>query len=1398
MNLSKLSLLVTGLLLGSVAMAQPTISSISSKSAASGTSFTITGTGFNTTAASNTVYFGAAKATVSSASATSLSVTVPNSATYGSIRVVNTGTNLSVLSKEKFAPTWGGTSTALASSKFSTSSLTISGLAATGSNSSIIRRNMGLGDFNNDGSVDIAVMDYTNKKLLVYTNTSSGTTTISSYTAAYTSSATSKSPYDIDVVDFNNDGLLDIIVATSGNVVCFKNTTSGGSVTFSSTSLTVASSFAYLKCADVNIDGKMDIIGFTRVNFTTGAGSIYIYKNTSSSTTPSINTTATTITGLTNLMDLDLGDVNNDGLFDIVLANKTTTSKILLNTSSAGNVSFQSYTSGISLTTSGNGFAVKIADLNLDGKNDIIIGQMNSTEMIVYQNNYSSGTLSASNFSSVTIKNANPTASTSVTSWVIDVGDFDGDGKPDIANGLYGIMSTTTYGGITLIKNDCAANGTITASNFTPNADILSSSVAKNWANAFICDMNKDGKPDIIATTFNKNLNILTNNITLTPVLSSVTATSATLSSGTTYDIAWESSTSGAITKEFFVKTSDYSSTDKLQVLLSSSSGGSATNWVSSNSVTGGSAVSIGNTSGTATYVTPGSGNKTTTFNITFNGTTAGTYYGTITFRYANSSNTASGTTYTYRCTVTVAAKTYSYTGGSYSNLFSGSNTTPSNATPSKDDKITIDAADTQTVVVSSDNQIKQIKVKEGTELTINCSKSGGSKITIDSTFEIEAGAKVKVRGNDTLKFELSKGAKAIIKGSFETESEDGIKKPKVKFTGEGEVHFEGDVKCGANSRMEFSHTADKHIHFDGREQTIDGDGEIEFDEHCHVHFGDGTAPATVNINKPLKCRGKYKLEDSVEIVSNAPNSSSADDWNAWEPTLQLKNDGTYIGSLDTLGKGSTITGGVKWEMWNSAVRSFRTVSFPFENGINLSQITDDLVISGTISTVNPDSISTSCSYCKPSCYYWDETTSAFVAYSGKDTANKVPLGQGILLFFRGMLDNGYGDPNAKANYGVIDIKGQVHTGNFVKNLAYKGTGVFKGYNLVGNPYPSNIDFTKLYRTNVSNYFQIFDPRTKSYNVWNKTSGTLVRTGSTAFTSGPVAQSSIIEAGASFFAIATANNAKITFFESAKSTLTPNTTAFKEEATKLRCNQLGMSMNIPYDTLPYMDAAVIEWDAAYQNSKLGWDEYEVRKFYGGYVGIGSYSVDNEWLTQENRPYTENKIQSFPLKTKTNLYETHRITFSTCPTASKDTTYKIKLVDKFLKKTIEIKDSTQYEFIFTKGDSLIDFRFDIVIERMGDLAKVDHIEPTENKIQELGLYPNPIDAGVLNIKNALSNGISTVSMFNLQGVQVAKFNVAANNAVQTMQLPKGITPGIYTVKLTGSKEEITEKFFVTEK
>ncbi len=95
--------------------AAPTLTSFTPASGAVGTSVTITGTNFSTTAASNTVSFNGVAATVTSATTTQLVVTVPAAATTGTISVTTAGGTATSAASFTVSVAGGGGATAYGS-----------------------------------------------------------------------------------------------------------------------------------------------------------------------------------------------------------------------------------------------------------------------------------------------------------------------------------------------------------------------------------------------------------------------------------------------------------------------------------------------------------------------------------------------------------------------------------------------------------------------------------------------------------------------------------------------------------------------------------------------------------------------------------------------------------------------------------------------------------------------------------------------------------------------------------------------------------------------------------------------------------------------------------------------------------------------------------------------------------------------------------------------------------------------------------------------------------------------------------------------------------------------------------------------------------------------------------
>jgi len=316
-----------------VTASPPTISSFSPTSGPIGTTVTITGTNFSTTAANNIVYFGAVKAVVTMASTTSLSVAVPIGATYQPITVTANG--LTAYASKPFIVTFAGggsiTSTSFASKVDFTTG--------------IQPYNIAISDVDGDGKPDLAATNEYSHTVSIFRNTStSGSVTASSF-APKVDFATGS--YGIAISDVDGDGKPDLVVTGGNTVSVFRNTSTSGAVTAGSfapkvdflTGSSSASSMCVAIC-DVDGDGKPDLVVANDANDT-----VSVFRNTSTTGTITANSFASKVDFAAGWAhSIAVGDVDGDGKPDIVVANaNANTISVLKNTSTSGSITASSF-----------------------------------------------------------------------------------------------------------------------------------------------------------------------------------------------------------------------------------------------------------------------------------------------------------------------------------------------------------------------------------------------------------------------------------------------------------------------------------------------------------------------------------------------------------------------------------------------------------------------------------------------------------------------------------------------------------------------------------------------------------------------------------------------------------------------------------------------------------------------------------------------------------------------------------------------------------------------------------------------------------------------------------------------------------------------------------------------
>jgi len=339
-------------------------------------------------------------------------------------------------------------------------------------------RSVALGDLNGDGKLDMVVANWSGT-MSVLRNTTVVNSSVVSFAASQSFNVGSAETY-VTLGDLNGDGAVDAVVSSWSNdtVSVLLNTTPAGTTTFTFASpQTIASGGNPHKVTlgDLDGDGRLDL---AVPNGRAGTVAVFLNTMAPGATAAGFAPPQESAAG-GEPFSLALGDLDGDGKQDLALGNwNTSTAVVLLNATPWGGRLEMSAAPDAAAGTRPD--AVKAADFNGDGKADLLVGDTNAASVAVYVNATAPGGLLATWI-------APQDFATAAAGYSLDVADFNLDGRPDIVAANYGSNSVSV-----LLNTTFADSNTL---NFALHQDFAATTGPTHVSTG---DLNGDGKPDLV------------------------------------------------------------------------------------------------------------------------------------------------------------------------------------------------------------------------------------------------------------------------------------------------------------------------------------------------------------------------------------------------------------------------------------------------------------------------------------------------------------------------------------------------------------------------------------------------------------------------------------------------------------------------------------------------------------------------------------------------------------------------------------------------------------------------------------------------------------------------------------------------------------------------------------
>ncbi|HET9502668.1 MAG TPA: DUF4331 family protein [Hymenobacter sp.] len=360
----------------------------------------------------------------------------------------------------------------------------------------------------------------------------------------------------------------------------------------------------------------------------------------------------------------------------------------------------------------------------------------------------------------------------------------------------------------------------------------------------------------------------------------------------------------------------------------------------------------------------------------------------------------------------------------------------------------------------------------------------------------------------------------------------------------------------------------------------------------------------------------------------------------------------------------------------------------------------------------------------------------------------------------------------------VVDLSGNLTTGTITRSGLARGTQPQSGWQLLGNPYPSPLDFSQtsaITRTNLDDAVYVYQSTgqyTGQYRSYVNGFGNPLVAAMQGFFM------RVTTPGTSNGSLALTNAARVTTFSTTPSF--NRTTA--DPRPQVTLSLQGNSLQLADETSVYFEqGATAGFDAKF-------DAYKLPNSSG--MNVGSLITGDELSISGLAPLDVAVATTVPLNVRVPSTGTYTLSATSLANFASATT--VLLLDAATGARINLAQQPQYSF--TAAATALPGRFSLYFGPATPLAVSNAA-----LAQQVQLFPNPARGSFTVVVPAeLGRGTVTATLYNQLGQAVAQRKLAMTAAGATSQFDVvGMALGVYTLQLSGSDAKVTKRLVIQQ-